>query len=143
MAPEGNIAGDTAELTRPARKRPHKTSSRERLQQFDMLLNISRRLSGMEALDEILDAVVELTSQAIGCDRSTFFLHDSGSNELFSRTAQGLLREIRLPSSGGVAAAAPRCLQFFAQFQDNSVEIAGFGKRGEGIVLDWTDRGIH
>lgn len=105
MAPEGNIAGDTAELARPARRRPHKTSSRERLQQFDMLLNISRRLSGMEALDEILDAVVELTSQAIGCDRSTFFLHDSSSNELFSRTAQGLLREIRLPSAGGVAGA--------------------------------------
>ena len=42
-----------------------------------------------------------------------------------------------------VAAATPRCFQFFAQFQDNSVEIAGFGKRGKGIVLDWTDRGIH
>lgn len=109
MAPEGDAPRTGAtELATTAKRRPRKANIRERLQQFDMLLNISRRLSGMEALDEILDAVVELTSQAIGCDRSTFFLHDSSSNELFSRTAQGLLREIRLPSSGGVAGAVFR-----------------------------------
>jgi adenylate cyclase len=106
MAPEGDVSAGTAELVQPAKKkRQRKLTSRERLQQFDLLLGISRRLSGMEALDEVLDAVVELTSQALGCDRSTFFLHDTSSNELFSRTAQGLMREIRLPSSGGVAGA--------------------------------------
>jgi len=112
MAPEGDVRTSAATLPprahRPNGRHPRKTGFRERLQQFDLLLGISRRLSGMEALDEILDAVVESTSQAIGCDRSTFFLYDSGSNELFSRTAQGLLREIRLPSNGGIAGAVFR-----------------------------------
>src|SRR5438445_10488427 len=113
MAPEGDVRSSAATLplhVHARRPKGHlrKTGFRERLQQFDLLLSISRRLSGMEALDEILDAVVELTSQAIGCDRSTFFLHDSSSNELFSRTAQGMLREIRLPSAGGVAGAVFR-----------------------------------
>jgi adenylate cyclase len=66
-----------------------------------------RRISGTESLDEILEALVEMTSLAISCDRSSFFLNDPGTGELYSRVAQGVRRrEIRLLNNDGVVGAA-------------------------------------
>ena len=84
-------------------KRPKIADLQSQLRHFDILLNVSRRVSGTESLDEILDALVETTSRAIGADRSSFFLFDPNTNELFSRSAQGIhRREIRFSSSEGI-----------------------------------------
>ena len=80
---------------------------RERLQDVNILLDVTRRISGTESLDEILEALVEMTSLALGCDRSSFFLNDPGTGELYSRVAQGIRRrEIRLLNNDGVIGAA-------------------------------------
>jgi adenylate cyclase len=80
---------------------------RERLHDVNILLDVTRRISGRDSLDEILEALVEMTSQAIGCDRSSFFLNDPGTGELYSRVAQGVhRREIRLLNADGIAGAA-------------------------------------
>src|SRR5271156_5262926 len=80
---------------------------RERLQDVNIILDITRRISGTESLDEILEALVEMTSLAIKCDRSSFFLNDPGTGELYSRVAQGVhRREIRLLNNDGVVGAA-------------------------------------
>ena len=42
------------------------------------------------SLDEILEALVEMTSLALSCDRCSFFLNDAGTGELYSRVAQGI-----------------------------------------------------
>src|ERR1700733_2447068 len=74
-----------------------------------VLLDIVRRISGTESLDQVLYALVEMTSNAIGCDRSTFFLYDPNTNDLFSRIAQGLRsREIRISANDGIAGAVYR-----------------------------------
>ncbi|MDB5397764.1 MAG: guanylate cyclase [Rhodospirillales bacterium] len=87
-------------------KRPKIADLQSQLRHFDILLNVSRRVSGTESLDEILDALVETTSRAIGADRSSFFLFDPNTDELFSRSAQGIhRREIRFSSSEGVGGA--------------------------------------
>jgi adenylate cyclase len=87
-------------------KRPKIADLQSQLRHFDILLNVSRRVSGTESLDEILDALVETTSRAIGADRSSFFLFDPNTNELFSRSAQGIhRREIRFSSTEGVGGA--------------------------------------
>jgi adenylate cyclase len=71
---------------------------------FEIVFNVARRISGMESLDQLLYALVEMTSAEIGCDRTTFFLHDEDTNELFSRVAQGLRsREIRISANEGIA----------------------------------------
>jgi adenylate cyclase len=71
---------------------------------FEIVFNVARRISGMESLDQLLYALVEMTSAEIGCDRTTFFLHDQDTNELFSRVAQGLRsREIRISANEGIA----------------------------------------
>ena len=75
-----------------------------RLHQAEMLLNVSRTLAAFETLDEVLTTLVELMSTELGAERSTLFLNDSRSGELYSRVAQGnLLREIRMLNTLGVA----------------------------------------
>lgn len=86
---------------------PRLSRVRERLQDVNILLDVTRRISGRESLDEVLEALVEMTSLAIGCDRSSFFLNDPGTGELYSRVAQGVhRREIRLLNNDGIAGAA-------------------------------------
>jgi adenylate cyclase len=81
----------------------------ERLKDVRVLLNVATRISATESLEEVLEALVEMTSVAIECDRVTFFLHDQGSGELYSRIAQGIgRREIRLLDSEGIAGVAFR-----------------------------------
>jgi adenylate cyclase len=81
--------------------------ARERLEDVNILLDVTRRISGADSLDEILEALVEMTSLAISCDRTSFFLHDVGTGELYSRVAQGIRRrEIRLLNNDGVIGAA-------------------------------------
>ena len=89
------------------RGRPRPGGMRARLQDVNILLDVTRRISGTELLDEILEALVEMTSLAIRCDRSSFFLNDPGTGELYSRVAQGVhRREIRLLNNDGVVGAA-------------------------------------
>jgi adenylate cyclase len=97
-------AGRSADKRR-SQQRPG--GMRERLQDVNIILDITRRISGTESLDEILEALVEMTSLAIKCDRSSFFLNDPGTGELYSRVAQGVhRREIRLLNNDGVVGAA-------------------------------------
>lgn len=71
---------------------------------FEMLFNISRTVSGRESLDEILEALVVLTSQEVGCERSSFLLNDAETGELYSRAAQGMTRrELRFSNREGIA----------------------------------------
>ena len=80
---------------------------RERLQDVNILLDVTRRISETDSLDEILEALVEMTSLALGCDRCSFFLNDPSTGELYSRVAQGIRRrEIRLLNNDGVIGAA-------------------------------------
>src|SRR6266566_268763 len=89
----------------PGEPRPGRT--RERLQDLRILLDVARRISGHDSLDEIFEALAEMTSLAISCDRSSFFLNDSSTGELYSRVAQGVhRREIRLLNNEGIAGAA-------------------------------------
>lgn len=58
----------------------------------------------MQSLDGLLQALVEMTSRELACDRGTLFLNDPASSELYSRVAQGgLSREIRILNNSGLA----------------------------------------
>ena len=79
---------------------------KERLRVFDTLVSVTNRISGTDSLDEVLEALVELTSSAIDCDRSSFFLNEPATQELYSRVAQGIhRREIRFLNNEGIAGA--------------------------------------
>jgi len=69
-----------------------------------LLLSISEKVAAMDSLDDILHLLVEVSTDQLGADRSTLFLNDAATNELYSRVAQGnLSQEIRLMNDRGVA----------------------------------------
>src|SRR4051794_2415451 len=75
-----------------------------RLNRTEMLLGMTRTLAGYDTLDGVLAALVELMSRELHAERSTIFLSDAESGELYSRVAQGRLqREIRMAHDLGVA----------------------------------------
>jgi adenylate cyclase len=94
--PRKKPAKQTASLPTPARKiKP---------EQAEMVLDISRQITAFDSLDELLEMVVELTSRELGAERSTLFLHDSESGELYSIFAQGnIKRKIRIMDNSGIA----------------------------------------
>ena len=74
------------------------------LVQAQMLLNVSSTVAAFETLDEMLSALVDMTTDAVCADRGTIFLNDSETGELYSRIAHGNLnREIRILNNRGVA----------------------------------------
>lgn len=77
---------------------------RKRLRQAEMLLEISRKVAAMDSLDEVLATLMAISTTETGAARSTLFLNDPETGELFSRIAQGQYnREIRLKNDSGIA----------------------------------------
>jgi len=100
-----NVVATLAKRPRQSRRRRKKAATKG-AHHFETVLNVARRISGTDSLDQLLYALVEMTSEEIGCDRSTFFLYDPETNDLFSRVAQGLRsREIRISANEGIAGA--------------------------------------
>ncbi len=68
------------------------------------LLEVSAAISSELKLKPLLEKIMEAITMILGCDRSTLFLHDEKSNELWSQVAQGLQSgEIRFPANLGIA----------------------------------------
>jgi adenylate cyclase len=83
---------------------PAAGTQRRRLRQVELLLEVSRRMAAYDTLDEILTALVDVTTDELGAERGTLFLNDAETNELFSRVAQGnIQREIRFLNHTGIA----------------------------------------
>jgi adenylate cyclase len=80
------------------------TDARRRLREAELLLNVSRRISSMDTLDKVLNALVEMTTSELNAERGSLFLNDPESGELYSRVAQGnFQREIRIINTSGIA----------------------------------------
>lgn len=97
---------DSIKSTRADERGPSHSQTDEgmKLLQAQMLLNVSRTVAAFETLDEMLAALVDMTTDAVGADRGTIFLNDCETGELYSRVAHGnLQREIRILNNRGVA----------------------------------------
>ena len=69
-----------------------------------ILLEVARRVADGKSLDEQLETLVALVTEATGADRGTLFVNDPSSQELYSRvTVGGLKREIRILNTTGIA----------------------------------------
>ncbi len=74
------------------------------------LLEIARRVADSMSLDVLLPKMVELVSEFLRAERSTIFLYDEETDELFSKAAQGDgIGEIRFSSGLGIAGAVLKC----------------------------------
>ena len=82
----------------------HAASDAKHLRETALLLEVNRRMAAYESLDEVLAALVEMTTAELGTERGSLFLNDPGTNELYSRVAQGNFRhEIRILNNSGIA----------------------------------------
>ena len=76
----------------------------KRLERAEFLLDMTREIAGFESLSEVLNRLIEITAGELDCERSTLFLNDEQTGELYSRVALGdLEREIRVLNDHGVA----------------------------------------
>ncbi len=105
MADEGKTLSEERAATRMSIARGRDNEHGEARQPLvELLLEVSRRMAAFDSLDEVLHALVEMTTNEVGAERGSLFLNDPATNELFSRVAQGnMRRDIRLPNTTGIA----------------------------------------
>ena len=74
-------------------------------QQETKMLAVTTAISAEMQLLPLLEKVMQTVTDILDADRSTLFLHDKRTNELWSNIAQGMAggQQIRIPSSAGIA----------------------------------------
>ena len=88
----------------PGKPRSKAAPRSQRIKLIELLLEVSRRMAAYDTLDDVLHALVDMTTSEIGAERGSLFLNDTTTNELYSRVAQGnIKREIRLLNTSGIA----------------------------------------
>jgi adenylate cyclase len=71
------------------------------------LLEVTNAVASDLDLDSLLAKIMTATTRLLDAERSTLFIHDRSTDELWSRVAEGMTsREIRFPSSFGIAGEA-------------------------------------
>ncbi len=103
-----HLKGYTGDCEQPQVPRPQQAELLSRfcglLRQLSALMHVSGAERSEEGLDSVLVRLMIIISNAVEADRSTLFLYDSESDELFSRVAEGdLCEEIRMPAWRGIA----------------------------------------
>ncbi|MBM3491174.1 MAG: GAF domain-containing protein [Alphaproteobacteria bacterium] len=85
--------------------RLHEAADRA-LQEETKLLEITSAITSELNLPELLQRIVAGTTDLLDADRSSLFLYDAKTDELWSYVAEGMAtKQIRFPASGGVAGA--------------------------------------
>ncbi len=71
------------------------------------LLSITEAIATELHLDSLLARIVNAATSLLDAERSTLFLYDSATDELWSRVAEGVAEnEIRVPANAGIVGAA-------------------------------------
>jgi len=74
------------------------------IRNMNALLAVSQALGSEIHLDRLLEIILERTTEVMEAERSSLFLYDETTNELWSKIAQGLeIQEIRVPLGSGIA----------------------------------------
>ena len=74
------------------------------LREEQRILEISHDLVGELKLDLLIARIMKATAELLNADRSTLFVHDAKTGELFSVYAAGLeMKELRIPATQGIA----------------------------------------
>ena len=87
------------------------TTSRE-VRNLNALLEVSRALGAEMHLDSLLPVIIQKTTEVMDAERSSLFIYDSDTDELWSKVAEGLdEKEIRFPSGIGIAGDVAKSLK--------------------------------
>jgi len=77
---------------------------RKEMEKSDILLDVMRSLSSELELDQLLALIMDKTTEVMQADRSSLFIVDHETKELWFKVAQGTdLQEVRIPIGVGIA----------------------------------------
>lgn len=77
---------------------------RERIRKHDYLFEVGRSITSTLDFDVLFEVVMAQTNRIMDCQRSTVFLFDQKSSQLFTLVATGLKKnEVRIPADHGIA----------------------------------------
>ena len=69
-----------------------------------LIVDIANKVSDSLSLDVLFPRLMEVVTETLDADRSSLFLHDPETGELFSRVMQGsVMGEVRFPAALGIA----------------------------------------
>ena len=69
-----------------------------------LFVDIANRVSDSLSLDVLFPRLLEVVTETLNADRSSLFLHDAETGELFSRVMQGsVMGDVRFPATLGIA----------------------------------------
>ena len=87
------------------------TSHRE-VRNLNALLEVSRALGAEMHLDSLLPVIIHKTTEMMDAERSSLFIYDPESDELWSKVAEGMGEKvIRLPAGVGIAGDVAETLE--------------------------------
>jgi signal transduction histidine kinase len=73
-------------------------------ERFSAVIEVGSQLSAARDVDALLRTVMDRLTGLLGAEAATLFMHDTRTNELWSRVLKGAsIKEIRLPVSAGIA----------------------------------------
>src|SRR6185503_250748 len=76
----------------------------ELVRRTSALVDISNRVSDTLSLDVLFPRLMEVVTETLNVERSSLFLYDADTKELFSRVMQGnSMGEVRFPAGLGIA----------------------------------------
>lgn len=79
---------------------------------LNALLEVAKALGGEMQLDNLLPVIIQKTTEVMDADRSSLFIYDSETQELWSKVAEGLdAKEIRFPVGVGIAGDVAKTLK--------------------------------
>jgi len=84
---------------------------RDKVRDLKSLLDIIKALTVEKNLEEILKLIIRSATQVLDAERSSLFLYDEDSGELYTTITDRLeIREIRIPADQGIVGAAASSL---------------------------------
>ena len=87
------------------------TSHRE-VRNLNALLEVSRALGAEMHLDSLLPVIIHKTTEVMDAERSSLFIYDPESDELWSKVAEGMdEKTIRFPAGVGIAGDVAKTLE--------------------------------
>jgi len=87
-------------------------SENHQVRNLNALLEVAKALGGEMQLDNLLPIILQKTTEVMDADRSSLFIYDESTNELWSKVAEGLdEKEIRFPVGIGIAGDVAKTLK--------------------------------
>ena len=99
-----NESGENSDFMREPGRREEDYILRDQNVRYKQLYTLGQTITSEIKMDALFQLIMDQTNQIMGTERSTVFLHDEETDELWSLVATGMAKnEIRIQADSGIA----------------------------------------